>query len=197
MVQVAWSTSNLKVYTARDGSATVCESCCAEDGGFVVSPSACSVCDGLGFNTPKYAYGNLSGVLPIGTSSGDWSQINRLYTGLQTGTDVWGEENSCYWEDIYTGLDEFALLRDGHWWRYDGLWFFVAKSNVNNCFTYDWGARVMFHNSPTSYGAEWDNNIILCWNHDSPEEDCMATNLTNLLWSQASYLTEGSFVLSH
>ena len=28
MVQVAWSTSNLKVYTARDGSATVCESCC-------------------------------------------------------------------------------------------------------------------------------------------------------------------------
>ena len=29
MVQVAWSTSNLKVYTARDGSATVCESCCA------------------------------------------------------------------------------------------------------------------------------------------------------------------------
>jgi len=32
MVQVAWSTSNLKVYTARDGSATVCESCC---GGFV------------------------------------------------------------------------------------------------------------------------------------------------------------------
>ena len=31
MVQVAWSTSNLKVYTARDGSATVCESCCANE----------------------------------------------------------------------------------------------------------------------------------------------------------------------
>ena len=47
MVQVAWSTSNLKVYTARDGSATVCESCC--DG--LVEGDDCNVCDGP---TPYY-----------------------------------------------------------------------------------------------------------------------------------------------
>jgi len=40
MVQVAWSTSNLKVYTARDGSATVCESCCDSMYG-----EGCYLCD--------------------------------------------------------------------------------------------------------------------------------------------------------
>lgn len=48
MVAVAWSTSGLKVYTHRDGSAKVCESCCAEisipDGGW--SDYYCYACGG-------------------------------------------------------------------------------------------------------------------------------------------------------
>ena len=41
MVEVAWSTSGLKVYTHRDGSAKVCETCCD---GFVQSPYDCEYC---------------------------------------------------------------------------------------------------------------------------------------------------------
>ena len=86
MVQVAWSTSNLKVYTARDGSATVCESCCKTTEPQIddtTVPDICSKCFGNGL-TPLYYTVEISDIISCGGENNtcDGSQLNAGPNGF-------------------------------------------------------------------------------------------------------------------
>jgi len=97
MVQVAWSTSNLKVYTARDGSATVCESCC--DG--FVRGEGCPILCGSG-NTPLHLTVTLSGWAArciYSVSSWKHYKTEQSVVDLINGTHVLTQlgGNACRW----------------------------------------------------------------------------------------------------
>ena len=177
MVAVAWSTSNLKLFTHRDGSAKVCETCCADE--IVYSGDDCEYC--TAGTTPTYVTLHISGVAACTcgsrgtgksvklTAGNPLAVINGSHVLPQTGPNCWYyklidvrgegiqttryENENCSGNGIIEDIDAIIFV----FRIYAGNLLAYVKLDIGGNPRYLMGGNWLYSHSAVCGEALWEN----------------------------------------